>query len=940
MPKVLNTRALSQYDDRRHSCWTRKMRCAFLPPSRPAAANPRSALRVSAAQISNDLVEDEFRAAEAELISQRQIIEQQIADVIQDGQNATDPQLRASYQRQLQQYVDEKNRQPNNIRRGLDDKIKKYSSMYAEDHDPIDLRWTCIWSEVRERFVRCYDAASWEGALPERGAPLADQGRTDSPVGDRPESPADDAAPIAVLPPPAPLPMASFDDDVVDMTGDITEKFAICQRTREILRAEELDDESRQFLPEMRGAKSLKFLPLEIFVSNFNAYPVVVNSYDPFERMDLTNSAVQQSWCLRLRSGEDFIPESAMQALCFEMESLVPDEPVENDNGWLTKLGATLVSYKSPIAPEEVRQEKTFSVRQGNGKIGEIRFRKQCFGFSRVNLTEIDVVDLRPDQVIWPGERQGLPRLRDLVAWSASCYIRVQNDSGAQQAGVREAAALVAAQLQFASKILAEMDDDQTRGQRPPACQRKIRDAAERIQQALRAEQTTQALEIIGQQLSYHVELYAALVMLYNAAVNGSTCRRLELTISMRNCEACAAVFAALRGTPGTPFVYDVQVMDRDLRTAIVAHLVARINDGDATPEPDPAVDLAHLDAMAADPNVLAAPRCDDLCTLVRNCALCQSEYTVCACCAVCDECNEFDTRATANTRLLWKGGDDRTSHRWLAWAQEHCADLGAPVLGYPREGIDTTQDLVPQIGPEAAAALLRQAHWRELRRGVREGTRQPAGSHLGRVPPTSERRHQAMKTREVWQRPGQYEVYARGFREHRSWTADGRQRFSASKINQRNQAGASRKRVASDMPRVLEQLSDSRTVGAGHKTVYMLRYAFKTSLPIVGASRGRAFRPAIQTRPRALSGGYGACDYKASEMRQALHEALKRGECSLRGIVRRARRELNGSVNQAYYDRHWLSDAWVDEEVRSYDRLSLEARCGGQEAGKRRRQR
>eukprot|EP01045_Picozoa_sp_COSAG04_P049960 COSAG04_NODE_19973_length_403_cov_1.703947_2_plen_36_part_01 len=35
--------------------------------------------------------------------------------------------------------------------------------------------------------------------------------------------------------------------------------------------------------------------------------------------------------------------------------------------------------------------------------------------------------------------------------------------------------------------------------------------------------------------------------------------------------------------------------------------------------------------------------------------------------------------------------------------------------------------------------------------------------------------------------------------------------------------------------------------------------------------------------------------------------------------------------MNQAYYDKHWLSDSWVDEEVRSYDRLSLEARCGGQ---------
>ena len=72
--------------------------------------------------------------------------------------------------------------------------------------------------------------------------------------------------------------------------------------------------------------------------------------------------------------------------------------------------------------------------------------------------------------------------------------------------------------------------------------------------------------------------------------------------------------------------------------------------------------------------------------------------------------------------------------------------------------------------------------------------------------------------------------------------------------------------------------------------------------------------------------------------MRQDLHESLKRGECNLRGIVRRARRALRAKASEEFCANFWLSRSWVDEEVESYDRLSLVERRGEQEEKRRRR--
>ena len=72
--------------------------------------------------------------------------------------------------------------------------------------------------------------------------------------------------------------------------------------------------------------------------------------------------------------------------------------------------------------------------------------------------------------------------------------------------------------------------------------------------------------------------------------------------------------------------------------------------------------------------------------------------------------------------------------------------------------------------------------------------------------------------------------------------------------------------------------------------------------------------------------------------MRQDLHESLKRGDCSLRDIVRRARRALRAKASEEFCANFWLSCSWVDEEVESYDRLSLAERRGEQEEKRRRR--
>ena len=69
----------------------------------------------------------------------------------------------------------------------------------------------------------------------------------------------------------------------------------------------------------------------------------------------------------------------------------------------------------------------------------------------------------------------------------------------------------------------------------------------------------------------------------------------------------------------------------------------------------------------------------------------------------------------------------------------------------------------------------------------------------------------------------------------------------------------------------------------------------------------------------------------------QDLHESLKRGDCSLRDIVRRARRALRAKASEEFCANFWLSCSWV-EEVESYDRLSLAERRGEQEEKRRRR--
>ena len=64
--------------------------------------------------------------------------------------------------------------------------------------------------------------------------------------------------------------------------------------------------------------------------------------------------------------------------------------------------------------------------------------------------------------------------------------------------------------------------------------------------------------------------------------------------------------------------------------------------------------------------------------------------------------------------------------------------------------------------------------------------------------------------------------------------------------------------------------------------------------------------------------------------------ESLKRGDCSLRDIVRRARRALRAKASEEFCANFWLSCSWVDEHrCESYDRLSLadEARRHREEA-------
>ena len=48
-----------------------------------------------------------------------------------------------------------------------------------------------------------------------------------------------------------------------------------------------------------------------------------------------------------------------------------------------------------------------------------------------------------------------------------------------------------------------------------------------------------------------------------------------------------------MRDVRGTPFVYDLQVMERDLRSEIIAHMVKLMEDGQtASSQPDPNLDF------------------------------------------------------------------------------------------------------------------------------------------------------------------------------------------------------------------------------------------------------------------------------------------------------------------------------------------------------------
>ena len=221
-------------------------------------------------------------------------------------------------------------------------------------------------------------------------------------------------------------------------------------------------------------------------------------------------------------------------------------------------------------------------------------------------------------------------------------------------------------------------------------------------------------------------------------------------------------------------------------------------------------------------------------------------------------------------------------------------------------------------------------------RRAVR-GADAAVSGEPRRPGPRSEDDHleqHSYRIKEVWQRPGQLQVYSRGNANNprlgntnargnagnadarRRMAKDGRaqawgKRISEAKIRKREEASA-RQRGPSDMPRVVETLTGA------HARANLLASAWLQSVPIAGR---RAHR-----NPRA------------EEMRQDLHESLKRGECNLRGIVRRARRLLQRSLGSDYLAKHWLSRSWVDEEVQSYDRLSLAERRGDKEEKRRRR--
>ena len=63
-----------------------------------------------------------------------------------------------------------------------------------------------------------------------------------------------------------------------------------------------------------------------------------------------------------------------------------------------------------------------------------------------------------------------------------------------------------------------------------------------------------------------------------------------------------------------------------------------------------------------------------------------------------------------------------------------------------------------------------------------------------------------------------------------------------------------------------------------------------------------------------------GSRKWSSDVMRATLHRHLTAGKCSLRDIVAATRSFVRPRADADYYQLHWLSDAWVDEEVARYD--------------------
>ena len=123
-------------------------------------------------------------------------------------------------------------------------------------------------------------------------------------------------------------------------------------------------------------------------------------------------------------------------------------------------------------------------------------------------------------------------------------------------------------------------------------------------------------------------------------------------------------------------------------------------------------------------------------------------------------------------------------------------------------------------------AALTRQAHVREYRRQVRDGDRTVVPQPGHRMRTSAGRQQHSYRITQVWQRPGQLQVYSRGLMGNtrargNAGNADARRRMaperaqawgkriSETKIRKRDEVSTAQQRGPSDMPRAVELLSD-----------------------------------------------------------------------------------------------------------------------------------